>query len=374
MKIVIAVDSFKGCLRSPKICAIIADAYSKVFPEAEIVELPLADGGEGTTEALVAALNGTFERIEAAGPLGKPVSARYGVARDGTLAVMEMAEVAGIELLEPNELDPMKTTTRGVGEMLLAAADRGVEEIILGVGGSATVDGGIGMAAALGYRFLDLSGKPVLPGGAGLAEIAEIRPPDSERMENLAVKVASDVDNPLIGPNGAAPVYGPQKGATPEIVSILDAGLRNLMDLCVESNLVEGGAPGDGAAGGLGFGLRAFCGAELVSGAKLVCDIVGLERHLKGASLLITGEGRTDSQTLNGKLCAVAAEKARNAGVPTMLISGALEATDELLALFDFAFSSSLGQTSLDRLLAEAEGNLRFTALNAARLMRQRFI
>jgi glycerate kinase len=258
--------------------------------------------------------------------------------------------------------------------MMLDAIGRGVREIVIGIGGSATVDGGIGMAAALGYRFLDASETPVAPGGAGLAEIAEMLPPEpkmARKLASLAVKVACDVDNPIAGPNGAASVYGPQKGATPEMIPVLDGGLRCLMDMCIKSALVEGGVPGDGAAGGLGFGLRAFLGAELVSGAELVCDTVGLEKHLNGASLLITGEGRTDSQTLCGKLCSVVAEKARGAGVPTLLISGAVEPDEALLSTFDFAFSSSLGQTSLERLLAEARGNLRFTALNAARLLRE---
>ncbi|MCK5843480.1 MAG: glycerate kinase [Victivallales bacterium] len=373
MKIVIAPDSFKGCLRSPDVCAIIADAYLEVFPNAEITRLPLADGGEGTTEALVSALDGEIVSIETRGPLGEPVTAEFGIADDGRLAVMEMAEAAGIELLSSNELNPMCASTFGVGEMILDAIERGAEKILIGIGGSATVDGGIGMASALGYRFLDSKGRPVASGGAGLAVLTRIEKPSAERAAKLAeieLEVASDVDNPLTGPNGAARVYGPQKGATPEMVEELDPGLENLRRLCVENGLVYGESPGDGAAGGLGFGLRAFCDAKLLSGAGLVCDAVGLDGHLEGASLLITGEGRTDSQTLSGKLCAVVAERAKRVGVPTLLISGAIDPDGDPLSLFDYAFSSSSGQTSLERLLAEAETNLRFTALNTARLFR----
>ena len=373
MKIIIAPDSYKGCLRSSEICDIIGKAYYEVFPEAQIIKLPLADGGEGTTEALVASLDGDYSAIEVTGPLGRMVSARYGVAEGGRLAVMEMAEASGIELVDQDDLNPMLTTTRGVGEMIMDAVDRGVEKILIGIGGSATVDGGIGMATALGYQLLDQAGDPVPDGGRGLAKIAKIIPPPPERMKkiaNIAIMVATDVNNPLTGPNGAAEIYGPQKGATSEMVPILDSGLRSLMDICLNDGLLDSEMPGDGAAGGLGAGLRAFCGAELLSGADLVCDTVGLDKHLEGAALLITGEGSTDSQTLSGKLCSVVASRAKKAGVPSLLISGALGIREELLSMFDFAFSASLGQTSLDQLLTEAENNLSFTARNTAAALR----
>ena len=373
MKIIIAPDSYKGCLRSSEICDIIEKAYLRVFPEAQIIKLPLADGGEGTTEALVKSLDGEYTSIQATDPLGRIVSARYGLADGGRLAVMEMAETAGIELVGDDELNPMLATTRGVGEMIKDAVDRGVEKIIIGIGGSATVDGGIGMATALGYQLLNRSGEPVPSGGRGLAEIAEIIPPSPEQMKkfaNIAIMVATDVNNPLAGPNGAAEVYGPQKGATSDMIPVLDSGLRRLMDLWLNYGMLDSETSGDGAAGGLGAGLRAFCGAELLSGADLVCDTVGLDKHLEDASLLITGEGRTDLQTLSGKLCSVVASRAKKAGVPSLLISGALEIREDLFSIFDFAFSSSLGQTSLKQLLAEAENNLRFTARNTATTLR----
>jgi glycerate kinase len=375
MKIVIAPDSYKGCLKSSEICEIIEKAYLEVFPDARIVKLPLADGGEGTTEALVASLDGDYVSLEVTGPLGRPVTARYGIADGGRLGIMEMAQAAGIELVERDELNPMLATTRGVGEMILDAVERGVERIVIGIGGSATVDGGAGMATALGYQLLDSFGAPIQAGGEGVANLAEIIPPANEVMEklaNVAIMVACDVDNPISGPNGAAKIYGPQKGATPEMVTVLDSGLLGLMNLCLKNELLDSEKPGDGAAGGLGAGLRAFCGGELLSGANLVCDTVGLDEHLKGASLLITGEGRTDLQTLSGKLCSVVAERAKKREVPSLLISGALGIREELLSIFDYAFSASLGQTSLEELLSEAENNLSFVARNTAATLHRR--
>jgi glycerate kinase len=338
------------------------------------VKLPLADGGEGTTEALITSLDGNYISLEVSGPLGHPVTARYGIADDGRLAIMEMAQAAGIELVERSNLNPMLATTYGVGEMILNAIDYGVERIVIGIGGSATVDGGAGMATALGYQLLDSFKAPIQPGGEGLANLAEIIPPTGEIMEKLAnvsIMVACDVDNPISGLNGAAKIYGPQKGATSEMVTLLDSGLQKLMKLCLKNELLDSEKPGDGAAGGLGAGLRAFCGGNLLSGADLVCDTVGLDEHLKGASLLITGEGRTDSQTLSGKLCAVVAGRASKTGVPSLLISGALGIREELLSIFDYTFSASLGQTSLDELLLEAKSNLRFVARNTAATLRE---
>lgn len=370
MKIVIAPDSFKGTISSPEVCKIIAAAYRKVFPEAEIVQLPLADGGEGTTQALVSALNGEMVNIEVTGPLGNKVSAVYGLIENGETAVMEMASASGIELVKREDLNPMKASTYGTGEMIRdAIINRGVKNIIIGIGGSATVDGGIGMAQALGYILLDGDEKEVHKGGASMNQICTLTADKViPELSKVNIKIASDVNNPLTGPNGAATVYGPQKGATGFMVPILDDGLKNLLNLWKETGIIDEEKPGDGAAGGLGAGLRAFCGAELTSGAELICNAVHLSDILENADLLITGEGATDSQTLSGKLCSVVAAKGREKNVPVMLISGALKIREELFKMVDYAFSASSGQGSLEEILAEAKEDLAFIATNTARL------
>ncbi len=371
MKIVIAPDSFKDALRSPEICDIIASQYAKVFPDAEIIKIPMADGGEGTTEALVYALKGKMVELEVTAPLGNRITASYGLVDNGKTAVMEMAAASGIELVPREKLNPMKTTTFGTGELIKDAIDRGVEQIIIGIGGSATVDGGIGMAAALGYKLLDADGNEVALGGFGLSKIVSI---DSssviDGLDRVSIKVASDVTNPLTGTNGAARVYGPQKGATPDMVEELDNALAALEKILLSGGFYKGGAEGDGAAGGLGAALRAFCGGELVSGANLIAEAANLAGHLEGASLLITGEGKTDSQTLCGKLPAVVASLAKEKNVPTLLISGALLIREELLEMFDYAVSTSCGQSSLEELLRDAPKDISFIALNTAKMLK----
>jgi glycerate kinase len=361
MKIVIAPDSFKGNMRSSKVCEIIKTAILRELPDAEVLTFPMADGGEGTVEAVVAATGGTFQTLEVCGPLGDPVMAQYGVLPDGT-AIMEMASASGIELVPAERLNPMETTTYGTGELLKHLISAGHAAIVMGIGGSATVDGGIGMARALGYRFLDADGNEthVLTGICSI---------DSSRvfqgLENARIRVACDVTNPLTGPNGAAVVFGPQKGATPEMVAELDAGLSNLWKIAGVD-----GAPGDGAAGGLGYGLRAFCRARIVPGAQLIADTVGLPAALVGTDLLITGEGRTDGQTASGKLCSVLAGLARERGAKTLLLSGALQGElDPFLDTFDYAFSISAGHTSLEACIMHSSQDLAFTARNVMRIL-----
>lgn len=366
MKIVVAPDSFKGNLRSAEVGEIMRRAILSELPEAEVVVLPMADGGEGTVEAMVAATDGTFGHVVVDGPLGAPVKACYGVLPDGT-AVMEMASASGIELLRPDQLDPMQTSTFGTGELLRFLIKEGHRTILMGIGSSATVDGGVGMAQALGYRFLDGHGDELtMRGGATLAKIRAID--DSgvyAGLKNVQVRVACDVTNPLTGSNGAAVVFGPQKGATPQMVEQLDAGLANLFEVCGGD-----GAPGDGAAGGLGYALRVFCNAEIVPGAGLVAEAVGLTEALEGADLLITGEGRTDGQTAAGKLCAVLAELAREREVRTLLLSGALHGDlDAVLERFDYAFSISSGHASLAECIAGAPVDLGFSIRNIIRLL-----
>lgn len=366
MKFVIAPDSFKGNMRSAKVCAIVAAAIQREMPDAVVHQIPMADGGEGTVEALVAATGGQIRSVPVTGPLGAPVVASYGLLPDGT-AVMEMASASGIELIPAADLDPVKASTFGTGELLRHLLEEGHTSIIMGIGGSATVDGGTGMAQALGFRFLDAGGNEIKArGGQMLAQIHAIdashQPPALSRVR---IRVACDVTNPLTGPNGAAAVFGPQKGATARTIPLLDAGLANLQRVCGSPM-----APGDGAAGGLGYGLRAFCGAQIVPGARLIADAAGLEAALAGADLLITGEGRTDGQTASGKLCSVLAEMARQRGVKTLLLSGALQgALEPFFADFDYAFSISAGHTSLEACIRHAPEDLAFTMRNVARLL-----
>ena len=369
MKIIIAPDSFKGTMTAAKVADIIAEEYRRIFPSADIIELPMADGGEGTTEAIISAVNGEKIICGVTGPLGETTKAEYGLINNGNTAVMEMASASGIELVPREKLNPMKATTYGTGEMIKDALLSGVTEIVIGIGGSATVDGGAGMAQALGYKLLDADGNDIPFGGDGLAKLVSID--DSHVMPELKkckIRVACDVTNPLTGPDGAAVVYGPQKGATPEMVEKLEAGLDNFFKILQGKGMVANQEPGDGAAGGLGAALRAFCNAEITSGAELVCETVKLDKKLQGANLLITGEGKTDSQTLSGKLCAIISKHSQAAEVPVLLISGKLDIRDELFSMFDFAVSTSLGETSLDETLANAEIDLRFTAANCARM------
>jgi glycerate kinase len=365
MKIVIAPDSFKGNMRSTEVCRIIQAAIAEECPEAEVVTIPMADGGEGTVEAVVAATGGQLFVAEVCGPLGDSVSAQYGVLPDGS-AIMEMAAASGLELVPANRLNPLEATTYGTGQLMSHLLDEGHASIVMGIGGSATVDGGTGMAQALGYRFRDSSGEEITDrGGKVLQRIAGI---DSEnvdpRLKQASIRVACDVTNPLTGPNGAAVVYGPQKGASPDMVELLDAGLSSLLAITGMKEM-----PGDGAAGGLGYGLRSFCDAEIVSGARLIAETVGLSIALVGADLLITGEGRTDGQTASGKLCSTLANLAREQGVKTLLLSGALQGElNHFLEIFDYAFSISAGHTSLEACIAHAKEDLGFTVRNIIRL------
>lgn len=361
MKIVVAPDSFKGNMRSAQVCAIVKEAILREMPDAEVPTFPMADGGEGTVEAVVAATGGTIESLAVCGPLGNPVTAQYGLLPDGS-AIMEMASASGIELVPHDRLNPMEATTYGTGELLRHLLAEGHTSIVMGIGGSATVDGGVGMAQALGYRFLDVQGEVT-------RKLGEIHSIDStnvvEELKTAHIRVACDVTNPLTGPNGAAAVFGPQKGATPKMIPVLDDGLANLQKL-----LGVPGAPGDGAAGGLGYGLRAFCNAEIVPGAALIADAVGLPDALVGADLLITGEGRTDGQTASGKLCSVLAGMAREHGAKSLLLSGALQGElDPFNDTFDYAFSISAGHTSLEACIAHAPKDLSFTVRNVFRLL-----
>jgi len=327
MKIIIAPDSFKGTLTCEEACEIIARAFACVYPEAEIHTIPLADGGEGMARAWQAACGGMLRSAEVTGPYGGPVNAEYLLLQDGT-AVLETASCAGLELARPRGLNPELTTARGLGELMLAAQRAGAGRILLGLGGSATNDAGCGMAHALGWRFYSGDEACFCPVGGTLDNIARIEPP--EMPFPLPVTAACDVQAPLFGPRGAAYVYAPQKGADLDMVKRLDQGLRHVSALCAPE---FAHTPGVGTAGGLGFGVLAFLGGALRPGVDLLLDCAGFGALLEGADLVVTGEGRMDAQTLQGKAPYGVLRRAQARGVPVLGVCGcAGQGRDALLA------------------------------------------
>jgi len=323
VKVVVAPNAFKGSLSASQAAAAIARGVRQVFPEADIVEVPVADGGDGTAEALVSAHDGTFQTVKVEGPLGDPITAAYGLIDGGRTGVVELASSSGLALISPDRRDARRASTYGFGQLLQAAHVAQVASIIAGIGGSATNDGGAGMAQALGYHLLDASGRDLPRGGAALAHLERIERPRDDWWESVAVKVACDVDNPLTGPRGASAVYGPQKGADDQAVRELDAALSRLAAV-VERDLGKRVAdvPGAGAAGGTGAGMIAFLDAQLVPGAPLVVEASGFEAKLRGADLVITGEGQADEQTAYGKAPGEVAKRAKKARIPVLLIAG----------------------------------------------------
>jgi glycerate kinase len=346
MKVIVAPNTFKGSLSATQAAKAIARGVLDVFPDAEVVEIPVADGGEGTVEALVSAHGGTYEWVNVEGPLGDPVLASYGLIDGGKRAVVELASASGYVLVSPAMRDPRKTSTYGFGQLLEAARKSGARSVIAGIGSSATNDGGVGMAQALGYRFLDAAGVELPRGGAALLRLERI---DDSRLNpgwrSVEVLVACDVTNPLTGPEGASAVYGPQKGADAATVRVLDRALGRLAAV-IERQYGKRIAdiPGAGAAGGTGAGLMAFLNAKLVSGAALVVEASGFDRALPGAQLVITGEGRADGQTAYGKAPGEVARRAEMAGVPTVLLAGTKGAGWETLLTKGFISVATLGQ------------------------------
>ncbi|MEE9551544.1 MAG: glycerate kinase, partial [Gammaproteobacteria bacterium] len=337
MKIVLAPDSFKGNLTSLQVATALEKGIRRVLPNARCIKIPMADGGEGTVQSLVDATGGKFIRKKVTGPVGKKVSARYGMLADGETAVIEMAEASGLPYVKGRDKNPMRTTTFGTGELIIDALNKGAKKIIIGIGGSATTDAGIGMAQALGIKFLDKNKNLIKEYGAGgmLEKIANIDMNDLDpRIKKTKITVACDVDNPLCGKKGAAHVFGPQKGATPAMVKKLDANLRHIgnlikKDLRKDIRTIKGA----GAAGGLGAGLLAFTGAKLKSGIDIVVEATEISKHIKGADLVITGEGRIDSQTAFGKTPAGVAKAAKKYKVPTIAIGGGI--TDDANDVFN---------------------------------------
>jgi glycerate 2-kinase len=372
MRIVIAPNAFKGSLSALDAAQAIAEGVQAAAPDAELVLLPIADGGDGTVDALVAATDGKQRTLPVRGPLGDRVEAGYGLIDQGATAVIEMAKAAGLALLPADQRDPRITTTYGVGELLQHAFDHGARHFIVGIGGSATNDGGAGMAQALGYHLLDDQGHELAPGGLALKQLARIHVGGVHANWNEAVvDVASDVSNPLTGPSGASAVYGPQKGATPEMVGELDAALGRLAEVIRRDLGVDvESLPGAGAAGGLGAGLVAFAGARLRPGAEMVMEALKLDRQLLGVDLVITGEGRLDSQTARfGKGPAAVARHARNAGIPVIGIAGSLADEKELQLLFDGLMPTIVEPSSLEQAVAQARPLLVQAATRAMRLV-----
>ena len=325
-KILLVPDSFKGTLSSRQVCQVMAGQLRRFFPQAQVKSIPVADGGEGSVEAFLAAAGGERRMLTVTGPFGEPVEAFYGVLGDGRTAVIEMAACAGLPLAE-GRLNPERATTYGVGELLLAAKEAGCTKAILGLGGSCTNDGGAGAAAALGAKFTRADGTAFVPTGGTLGEIAALDvSPVAQALQGMELTAMCDIDNPLYGDAGAAAVFAPQKGADAAMVARLDAGLRHLGQVaarCLGRDFSH--LPGTGAAGGLGFGMAAFCGAQLRMGIDAVLDAVGFDSLLPGTDMVFTGEGKIDSQSARGKVVSGVAARCRKAGVPVVAVVGQID-------------------------------------------------
>ena len=366
MKIVIAPDSFKDSLSAEGVAAAIAQGIAGVLPQAEVVCCPMADGGEGTMEAIVAACHGEQRRLNVRGPLGREVAAHWGWLAESRTAIIEMAQASGLQLLEPSTRDACRTSTYGTGQLIGAALDAGAERIILAIGGSATNDAGSGMLRALGLRTYDAQGAELEEGGLALCNVGRIDASQLDpRLAGVRLEVAADVDNPLCGSNGASAIFGPQKGASPEQVQLLDHALGHFADHCAQLlGRDVRDFPGCGAAGGMGFAAKAFFDAQFRPGIEVVA---GLEAAVQGADLVITGEGRFDAQTLRGKTPFGVARIAKRHGVPVVVLAGTLG--EGYQALYghgiDAAFAIANGPMTLQQacgnaaqLLAERAGDI----------------
>ena len=371
MRIVIAPDSFKECKSASQVALAIAEGVKRILTDADIISIPMADGGEGTVEAMVIATGGRIVPAETVDALNRPIQSFYGVLGDGKTAVVEMAAASGIELLKPEERNPLLTSTFGTGLLLKAAMEAGFTKIIIGIGGSATNDGGAGMAQALGFGLLDENGHPIKCGGGSLNELHSIdRSTIHPLLGKVNITIASDVRNPLLGASGATRIYGPQKGATPGMLEILEANLGHFSQILRREfgvNYPE--LPGAGAAGGLGTGLMAFCNAEMGSGFELIKEHTNLEEHISMASLVFTAEGKIDSQTAYGKTVSGVAQLAKKHRVPVIALAAIV--VDDLTELYDQGITSvfAIG----DRPMSSKESKARTAELLAAtseRIMR----
>ncbi|PKA30850.1 glycerate kinase [Cedecea lapagei] len=374
MKIVIAPDSYKESLSALEVATAIEQGFREIFPDAHYVKLPVADGGEGTVEAMVAATQGGIIKVRVTGPLGENAEGFYGLSGDEQSAFIEMAAASGLEMVAPSLRNPLKTTSWGTGELIRHALDAGVKHIIIGIGGSATNDGGAGMVQALGAKLLDAEDNPIGMGGGELEKLSRIDISELDtRLASCRIEVACDVTNPLTGKEGASAVFGPQKGATPEMIARLDDSLAHYAkiiarDLDIDVLNLEGG----GAAGGMGAALYAFCGAELRQGIEIVTDALHLDNHVADADLVITGEGRIDSQTIHGKVPVGVAKVAKRYNKPVIGIAGSLTADVGVVHEhgIDAVFSVIYTVCTLEEALKNAEENVRMAARNIAAVLK----
>jgi len=362
MRVVIAPDSFKGCLNALNAALAMSRGVQRVYPDSVIEMIPMADGGEGTVEAILCAVHGTKIKMEVTDPLGRSIEAAYALIDEGKTALIEMAAASGLTLLSPEERNPRVTSTQGTGMLIKDALDRGVKKILLGIGGSATNDGGAGLAAALGVKLLDVHGDELPQGGAALANLIHLDMSGLDpRLAKVKIEVACDVQNPLCGLEGASAVYGPQKGATPEDIRVMDIALQNfgqVLSRVAGTNLLE--LSGGGAAGGLGAGVVGFLGAKLRPGSQMVLEVAKADEKIKHADLVLTGEGKTDFQTAYGKVPVGVSALAKKYSVPVLVISGSVEGSPDFLADFGVVtcFSVAEGPATLEEAFLKAEEQL----------------
>lgn len=378
MRIIIAPDSFKESMTALEAAHAIEAGFKEVFPQAVYLKIPMADGGEGTVQSIIDATDGEIKKLFVTGPLGEQTEAFYGLSGDGKLAVIEMAASSGLEKVPLSKRNPLLTTTYGFGELIADALNEGVEDILLGIGGSATNDGGAGMLMALGGKLLDRDGQAIQPTGAGLKDLVDIDLIDLHpRIKDVTIRVACDVDNPLTGKNGAAYIYGPQKGANPDQVVELDQNLKNYAEV-IKNKLQKdiGKIAGAGAAGGLGAGLIAFLSAKLEPGGDLLADLMNLDDKIKDADLVITGEGGINHQTIFGKTPIAVSKIAKKHEVPTIAFSGVLNKGYESIYEegIDAVFSILPELTSLEETLEKGYINLKNIAMNVAQLLKINFL
>ena len=373
MKMVIAADSYKGSCSTLEVAFAIEKGIRKVFKDADVIKIPVADGGEGTVDALVSGIGGNYYEAEVIGPLGDTVISKYGVLDNG-IAVIEMAAASGITLIEREKLNPMLTTTYGTGQLLKAAMDKGCKKIFLGIGGSATNDAGVGMAQALGASFKDIDGNEIDYGGGELAKIVDINITKLDsRLKETEITIISDVINPLCGPNGASVVYGPQKGATPEMVKQLDANLAHYASMIKKKlgkDIID--VPGTGAAGGVGVSLLTYTNAIITPGIDKVLDISDIDSHLELADLVITGEGQIDRQSVCGKVPVGVAKRALKYKVPVLAIVGSVgEGASEVYAHgVDAVFAIVNRPMTLNEAIENAEVLIEQAAENVMRMIK----
>jgi glycerate 2-kinase len=372
MKIVIAPDSFKESMTAMEVCYHVQKGFRKVFPKATYVKIPIADGGEGTVLSIIDATDGKLVKKAVSGPLGSLVDSFYAITGDGKTAVIEMAAASGLHHIPREQRNPLLASTKGTGELILDALDHdGIERIVLGLGGSATNDGGTGMASVLGIKFFDENGEELLMQGDALQKIRSIDVSSIDpRLKHIKIEAACDVTNPLVGPFGASAVFGPQKGATPEMVTLLEKGLNKLGDVIKESmNIDVKDIPGAGAAGGLGAGVIAFLNGRLKAGIETILDIVDFDSTLHEADLVLTGEGRIDYQTIHGKAPIGVAKRAKKYNISVIGLAGGLGEGYEAVYEhgIDAVFSIVNGVSTLDEALCNGRKNIELTSENIAR-------